>query len=370
MSIFDVLVKKPPFKPVLLAEQSGGEQIWLDYKDFYYHVHVMGLSQKGKSRLLEYILHQFLQNRVGFTLIDPHGSSLYQPVVAWLTRQGRQFLQSRTIHLFDPSDPEFCPGFNPLKVHDGEGVASRVDWFMEALSQMLGGEDTELMQRYQLVFSAFVYAAAEKGLTVSDVPMFFPRDEDGLRAWLCRGLGNPAIHTAWQIINGWNARQYDEFTGSFRNRILGITRSPVMRRVFGQKEHCLDAVRIMDQGETLLCNLEPRGDVTDRQALLLGKLLINEFTQTALSRRVAHKARPHILLIDECHKLITEDIGRVLDGTAKYDLHLVLSHQRMEQLSDLSQNIADAVMTGAQQKIFLGTNYKTAMAVVDELCAG
>src|SRR3954463_4889830 len=78
----------------------------------------------------------------------------------------------------------------------------------------------------------------------------------------------------------------------------GTTYSPTGARGmshFGQTRNCLDALEIMDQGQTLLCNLEPRKGFPPASAKLLGRLLINELTQTALNHRVADKSRPHIL---------------------------------------------------------------------------
>src|SRR4051794_7035335 len=103
----------PPFLPVHLADGPDGEPIELTYADFYRHVHILGLSGMGKSRAIEFILRQFLLNRTAFTLIDPHGS-IYKPLVEWLAWQGQDFLSGRTVHLFNPSDQEFCPGYNPL----------------------------------------------------------------------------------------------------------------------------------------------------------------------------------------------------------------------------------------------------------------
>src|SRR4051794_8170358 len=271
-SIYELYREVPePFLPVHLADTAEGWPIELSFDDFYKHVHILGVSGKGKSRAIEYLLRQFLLNRTPFTLIDPHGS-IYKPLVEWLAWQGQDFLADRTIHLFNPSDPEFVPGYNPLQTREGEHLADRVDWFMETMSQMLGGEDLELMQRYQLVFSAFIYALAEKGLTVADVLAFLPRNETDLRAHLSQRLGNRAIAAAWAEINSWTAREYTDFTGSFRNRMLRLLRSPVAERIFGQTRNCLDALEIMDQGQTLLCNLEPRKGFPPSSAKLLGRL--------------------------------------------------------------------------------------------------
>jgi DNA segregation ATPase FtsK/SpoIIIE-like protein len=56
------LDRPPPFRPVVLGHDAKGQPLELTIKDFYTHVHVLGLSGKGKSRAIEYLLRQFLLN--------------------------------------------------------------------------------------------------------------------------------------------------------------------------------------------------------------------------------------------------------------------------------------------------------------------
>jgi TraM recognition site of TraD and TraG len=116
-------------------------------------------------------------------------------------------------------------------------------------------------------------------------------------------------------------------------------------------------------------NLKPRsgqgfsGPVSE----LLGRLLINDFQQTARNHRPANTAKPHVLVVDECQNYLSDDIPEILDGTRKYGLHLVLSHQRIEQLVKASPDIADGVMAGAQTKIIFGSSYATGTQIADEI---
>jgi hypothetical protein len=61
-------------------------------------------------------------------------------------------------------------------------------------------------------------------------------------------------------------------------------------------------------------------------------------------------------VIDECAAYINEDVANSLDETRKFGLHFVLSHQRIRQLMDVSENCYDAVMANAQTKIVFRIN--------------
>src|SRR4051812_44797702 len=62
-----------PFKSVTLGKDGTGKDILLTYEHFKRHVHLLGLSGRGKTYAIINMLKQFLINGTGFTLIDPDG---------------------------------------------------------------------------------------------------------------------------------------------------------------------------------------------------------------------------------------------------------------------------------------------------------
>jgi hypothetical protein len=372
-SIYEALLERmPPFQPVLLGHDAHGDKIELGSKDFYHHVHLLGLSGRGKSRAIEFLVQQLITNRAGVTLIDPHGS-MYEALVDWLTWMGdrdERFLEDRTIHLFDPADPEFSPGYNPFAMASAHEAQDRVKWFLDAMAQALGGEDTHVMQWYHMIFTATMYALADKGATPLEALLLAPHDEEPLRNFVFRNLPNRVHQQAWQRISGWKAREYEEKTSSFFTRMHDLFQSPALQRVLGATHNLLDPLKVMDGGHTVLINLKPRTGFDEEASVLLGKILVNAYQQTARNKRVADKARPHIFIIDECHDYLSGDIPRILDGTRKYGLHMLLSHQRIEQLYEVGPNTADAVLAGAQTKIIMGSTYKTGTMIADEIFGG
>ena len=365
----------PPFKPILVGHADDGKPITMPLDQLQYHMHVLGLSGRGKSYELQNILRQLMLNRQGFTLIDPHGS-LYDGLLRWIAIQRPEFLKSRKIHLLDPANRKWHFGYNPLNIPDdvvGDArddlITDKVDALMEAVAQVMGGEDPDKQPRYQKVFSTILYTMAAHDLTVLETLRVIPRTAQDWRDCLCEGLPNPVVGMVWEEIRGWEPREFTIMMESFSNRMGRFLRHPFIRQALGQKKNILDPLRVMDHGEYVLMNLQPRRGVLSWQtARLLARLMMNEYTQTALER-VADKSRPHFLVVDEAHHMLTTDTEMILDQTRKFGLHLIVANQRLQQLRQAAESILSGVMEGAQNKIFFGMTHQTALQIVDEFFA-
>jgi len=92
-------------KPLLLGYDAARRPIRLQPKDREIHMHIIGSSGSGKSRLLEWMMRGDLKNRQGFCLIDPHGE-LYDTVVSWCARS----VLDRDIILLNLSEPSTVTG--------------------------------------------------------------------------------------------------------------------------------------------------------------------------------------------------------------------------------------------------------------------
>ena len=88
----------------------NGDPVFLTGADLKSHVHGVGLSRSGKSKLIELIARDLIVKRKGFCVIDPHGT-LYRDLLDWLA----VMRLDREITLFDPSYENRITGFNPFK---------------------------------------------------------------------------------------------------------------------------------------------------------------------------------------------------------------------------------------------------------------
>src|SRR5438552_231228 len=125
-------------KPLLLGHDVQKRRICLDTDDRKIHMHVIGSSGSGKSRLLEWMMRGDIKNRQGFCLIDPHGE-LYDTVVAWCARHAME----RDIILLNLSEPASVVGFNPFRRAHGGDVSVQVDRRITATMHAWGVENAD-----------------------------------------------------------------------------------------------------------------------------------------------------------------------------------------------------------------------------------
>jgi len=100
----------------------------LSYKvrisDRYDHMHIIGTTGKGKSKLLEHMIYQDAVHGRGVALIDPHGN-LADDVLSYLGTAG--FFKSpenlKRLVYINPSRLDYSPGLNLLELRKGEDPA-------------------------------------------------------------------------------------------------------------------------------------------------------------------------------------------------------------------------------------------------------
>src|ERR1035438_5048655 len=109
-------------KPIFIGKDEDGQALRLGEEELGTHVHGVGASRTGKSKLIEWMAREMILNRQGFCLIDPHGF-LSADLVGWL-----EYLQpNREIILFEPSSQERIVGFNPFQEKGRGDLSTLVD---------------------------------------------------------------------------------------------------------------------------------------------------------------------------------------------------------------------------------------------------
>lgn len=331
--------------------QTRHKRLYLTDEERSRHVHIVGASGTGKSKLIESMIRQDILAGRGLCLIDPHGA-LAEATAAWCASRGLD--QYRKIHVIEPGNLDWCAGFNPLRLDGHTETAVRVDAMVAACAQVWGGENTNATPLLKKCLRAVFYTLAIRNLTLAEAPILTSSESD-LRRALISDLPDPVFNAVWRDFDALSRREFYEQFSSTNNRLLEVLSSPVVRRIVGQRERALDLRAIMDAGEIVIVNLAPKGVLSADNGRLLGTLLTSELFLQAVRRdeATAHR-RPFTLYIDECYDYLTSDIERMLDQTRKFGLHLVLSHQRLGQLRDRSEAIYNGVMAGGQTKIVFG----------------
>jgi hypothetical protein len=357
-----------------LGLSEGGKRLRLREEQRFLHMHVLGLSGKGKTSFLSSLIRQDILNKQGVCVIDPHGA-LYDDLIAFCAQY--RLHQRRKIRVIDPRSP-WCMSINPLWVPAGHHVSGTVDANMRAMSAVWDDEDFFKTPRLQRILQWVCYVLATAGFTLCEATHLLRSRNAVLRDYFIaqseERASDPIAHQSFamvgQELSSLRPREFWEQVESSFNRLFAFLATPIINTIIGQRDRVLDIQSTMDRGEVLLVNLKRAdhlGFSRDR-ARLIGNLLVNAFFNAALARQ-ADTSRPYYVYIDEAYDYLSKDIESILDQTRKFGLHLVLSHQRIGQLRDKGEAIESGVVEGAQTKVIFGLGRKDAVEMGYDLFA-
>lgn len=349
-----------------LGSRDDSTPLFLQPHDRKTHMHVLGVSGKGKSYFLEYLIRQDIRNGDGLCLIDPHGT-LYHNLVAWCAEHPDLVNWDKLI-LFDATAPGWSLGFNPLKFGDGEDISFSVDAMVSACAQVWGGEDTNATPLLKRVLRVTFHALVKSKLTLREAEYLLVMLDEfiPLRKYIIGCVEDPIVRSQCQAWIEARPRELAEKFESSQNRISEFLMAPILREIIGQNEDVIDFSAIMDKGGVVLINLEPRSKLSDANARTLGTLITNDLFLKSQSR--PEGSRPFYFYIDECARYLNETIERIFTESRKRGLHLILANQDLSQLRKAGETVYKAVMGGAQTKvIFGGGAYEDVDTLVKEI---
>jgi hypothetical protein len=355
---------RPPAAPVMidrhaiiLGRDSAENPLSLPVSARLPHMHIVGTTGGGKTRLIQHCACQDIVQGRGVCIVDPHGShpgSLYASMIAWLSK--RKIDKSRTIHLIDPNAGTHITGFNPLSLPSADYEPPVIaEAMQQALERVWGEEDMNTKPTMQRVLAALLTMLVELKLTLAEINLFFdPDDSLGVRAWAMKELKNEDARDelAWLHAIASDARGAQDFRQEVmgpRNRLAKITRNESIKLAVSQDANGIDFRAALDDGHIILANLSPGPRAGDQAVQMLGRLLTRSiFFHTVRRHR---PERPFFLYLDECQLYLSGDVSRMLAETRKYGTGVVLAHQTLAQLRAAGEDMLDAVKSTTNIKI-------------------
>lgn len=323
-----------------------GEPIYITLEQLSTHLHGIGGTGSGKSKFLEQIIREAIRKGFGLCLIDAHGS-LFNNILKWLAAISWPV---EKITLFDPSDPQYVTGYNPLHIRVKE-LSYHVGLMSLATAQAWGRPDlfdTPLLHR---CLTIIYHLLAEKKMSLLEAQYLLMPTHKAARKVLTSDIQDSIIKDYWDYYTDpkMTLRQFMEDFGSSANRLLAFLRSTRIRKIIGQTTNPLDFETIMNDGQVLLCNLCTGNVLAPEDSRLLGTLLVNELFSTAMERQEG--SRPFLLVIDECSLYISPTLSKILDQCRKFGLYLILAHQYIAQIREVSEIVYNSVMADAKTKV-------------------
>jgi len=252
----------------------GHHEIALSDKQRSTHTYVIGQSGTGKSRAMESWIMQDIHAGNGVGVIDPHGD-LYNHLVARLADFPQVW---QRIVLFDPLDPDWVVGFNPLERIE-RAESERLAMYMTDVALRVWNINPSSAPRMVWLLTNTFLALVELDLSLLDLPQFLMDQE--FRDDLVTHISLPAVRNYFEDEFPRSEKGSQQWITPVLNKIGNLLFDPDIRLIFSGKS-TFDFRRVMDEKMIFLANL-PKGILGEGTSSLLAAFLVGHMQRSALS---------------------------------------------------------------------------------------
>ncbi len=299
------------------------------------HLYACGAPGSGKSELLLYLLLQRIINGDGCGLLDPHGRLLENDLLPRIPKD-----RIKDVVLIDPADIAYPVALNPLQ-HDGSKIAKeqiRAD-LMDFL-QLLFEDSFGVNIQHSLNF-ALLTLLQRKDATILDLERIII--DKNWRANFLENIQDERIHTFWDM--EYPLMEKRGIVTALTNK-LSILTAPdsIIAPLLSSPESKINFLDIMNQKKIFLANLG-HGRIGKKNSQLLGKLILSQFSVSAMMRQKEKQYPDFHIFVDELHELLSQSCAYILSATRKYGLHIIGANQSPSDLpGDILRHILNAAV--------------------------
>lgn len=323
------------------------------------HFYVVGATGTGKTKFLEHLIQQDIQNENGFGVIDPHGDLIEDIKGLLIFRYLPTDLEiEERVVLIDPTDSRCTVTFNPLEKVSGVSIPEQVNELISGFKKIWSdswGIRMEDLMRNSLI------ALGETELTLLELPYFL--SNRAFRESLLEKVSHPLVQEYFKRFNSITDRAQVTWVEPVMNKLNAFFADDRIRQMFTSERSSFSVRQIMDEKKILLIKLD-KGKLKD-SADLLGSLLMAKIQMAAFSRSdvPASKRMPFYLYIDEFQKFASESFSIVLSEARKYGLSLIMAHQT---LSQISEELRSLILGNAGIQVYFRLNRHDASILAKE----
>lgn len=304
------------------------------------HVYVIGKTGMGKTVLLENMAIQDILAGRGIGFIDPHGEAA-EELLDYIPKS-----RINDVVYFNPADIDFPIAFNVMErvtpEHRHLVAAGLMGVFKKIWPDVWSA-------RMEYILNNTILALLEyPNTTLLSINRMLADPE--YRKKVVEKITDPVVKSFWVNEFARYTQSYEvEATAAIQNKVGQFISNPLIRNIIGQVKSKIDMRKIMDEGKILIANLS-KGKIGEDNSRLLGALLITKLQLAAMSRVdiPEEERRDFFLYVDEFQNFATEAFVSILSEARKYRLSLVLAHQYLAQLEEMtpfgkSTRVRDAV---------------------------
>ena len=342
---------------------GSGASVVLTREQRATHLFVCGTTGTGKSKLLESLIRQDIDNwrhsKCGMLVIDPHGS-LYDSVVSWLARSSPPI--QRPIIPIDLRQDDWVIAYNVLRNRPKSDPAVLVNNFVQAMAHVWGESGTQNTPLFARWAANVLGALYSKGLTLAETDILTDTLGKMKRRDIVSGLKNTQIANDWNFAEVLDPKEFDTKISSTVNRLRTFLATEKLRLMFGQGGRSLDLSRAIAEGHIILVSLATEGNrVSEEDGALFATLLLADLWAAARERGKgtdAQQVKPFYVYCDEFQNFVTPTMAKNLDQARGFGLHLTLANQFPRQILHAGahgEQVYESVMANARSKIVFET---------------
>ena len=331
------------------------------------HMHLVGSSGMGKSKLLEHLVRSLIDLKKGVCVIDPHGD-LYQKLLKYVVRKR---LEKKVI-LFDPNDRDWAVGLNYLEYDEKNfSPTSHASLVMRGISRVFGDENQDTKPQLSRWERDALIPLVQTGQTLVEIPLFLALHDGEVRKRLIEETKNPYLELEWKSFEAGTKQDKSVWSTPVLNRANKFILGENIRRIVGQKKSTINFREAMDQGKIILVNLACT-KLSEEEQRMLGVMIVDKVIQAAKSRSdiPEEKRRPFYFVIDEFGDFVCEDVARGLQALRKFKVSMILAHQELEQLREDSRRVYSAIMANPTVRVVFRTSREDGEKMALEMFTG
>lgn len=250
-----------------LGTDPSGEAIYLSRKHLRTHLHLIGPTGQGKSRLLLWLFQLLCSTNRPLVLIDPKGG-LYRMARDWALCNG---FKHRLV-LFDLSGNRI-PGYNPLR-ENGLRIDLQAQWVREGIRSAWGAstfDSTPLLAR-MLYLCLYVARALRVSLMEA---LDVLRPSPVLRQRALQQITDPFIHNALFAFDQLSDRVKAEQSSSTVSRLEMFLCDEIVRQVICSPQS-IDLEQLLAEQKIILVNFGKYQPLLPDAVKLLGRMFFND----------------------------------------------------------------------------------------------
>jgi type IV secretory pathway TraG/TraD family ATPase VirD4 len=330
-----------------LGTTLNGKPLYLAPRHLRLHLHVLGPTGTGKSRLMLWIYQLLCHTNRPIVLIDPKGG-LYRMARDWALVNGFQ----KRLVLFDLSG-DVLPGYNPLRPTNLR-IDLQTQYAREGVKSAWGSssfDSTPLLARMLYLCLYTARALAVSMMEALDVL----RPSPALRHAAIQKIGDPFVKASLIAFDNLSDRIKAEQASSTISRLEMFLCNQTVREVICSPQS-LDLEHLLAERKIILVNFGKYQPLLPDAVKLLGRMFFNDLLAHIYKGHGEGRFdenHPCFVLCDEVQNFATKQVCDSLDEGRGIGCHMTIAHQHLSQLADEDQSgyLYHSVLTDARTKV-------------------